>query len=116
MPRFSLVFIAAISVGATGGCQPTKPATAGQTTPLIHKAGPSAAANKEPVAAITNTAPCASQLHDISEPLLLYYLKNHHLPGRLEELRTIPGFESIELTCPVSKRPYLYNPVGITSA
>ncbi len=113
---FVVVIIGFAVMSAVTGCQPSQPAAA-QTTPMIHKAaGTGAAAAKEPVAAISNTDPCAGRLHDISEPLLLYYIQNHRLPGRLEELRAMPGFESIELTCPVSKRPYLYNPIGLTTA
>jgi hypothetical protein len=110
--RFILCVVVA-AVFAIAGCQSTTQGA--KPAPYIHKAAATSTA-KEPVAAISNTDPCAGQLHDISEPLLLYYLKNHRLPGRLEELRTMPGFESIDLTCPVSKRPYLYNPVGITTA
>jgi hypothetical protein len=119
-PR-NVLLLFAVLLALAGGCQPSKQA-AGQGTPMIRKgatpaaAGAGGAAGREPVAAISNTDPCAGQLHDICEPLLFYYLKNHRLPGRLEELRTMPGFESIDLTCPVSKKPYLYNPVGITTA
>jgi hypothetical protein len=87
------------------------------------KSGPAPAASaaqraraleKEPVVAISNTDACAMRLHDICEPLLLYYLMRNQLPGRLEELRQVPGFEkSLDLTCPVSKKAYIYNPVGL---
>jgi hypothetical protein len=70
-----------------------------------------------PVAPITNTDACATRLHDLCEPLLFYYLRNHKLPGRLEELQGQPGFEGpIDLTCPVSHLPYVYNPVGILTS
>ena len=116
------LFVAMMS--AIAGCQSTtQPA---QPAPYIRKAPVAASSNgagagaKSPKdaagPAISNTDPCASRLHDICEPLLLYYLKNGKLPGRLEELRDLPGFEQIELTCPVSNKPYLYNPIGITTA
>jgi hypothetical protein len=58
--------------------------------------------------------PCANRLHDICGALLLYYAANHHLPEKLDELARLPGFEHVnEFTCPVSKQPYVYNPVGI---
>jgi hypothetical protein len=115
MRRCSL-FLAII---ALAGCQSeTKPVMAWpRNPPTVQKdASSPAVANKAPVAPITNTDPCAGRLHDICEPLFLYYIKHNQLPGRLEELREIPGFESLELICPVSKKPYLYNPIGITTS
>jgi hypothetical protein len=66
-----------------------------------------------PTAQISNNDECASRLHDIIEPLFLYYTQHHRLPSRLEELRQMRGFENLQLSCPVSKLPYVYNPVGI---
>jgi hypothetical protein len=121
----SVVGLLVALMSAIAGCQSTtQPA---QPSPYIRKAPAAAAAggagaggaksaNQAAAPAISNTDPCASRLHDICEPLLLYYLKNHQLPRRLEELRDLPGFEQIELTCPVSNKPYLYNPIGITTA
>jgi hypothetical protein len=58
--------------------------------------------------------PCSSRLHDICGPLLLYYATNLRLPENLDELKRMPGFESInDYTCPVSKKPYVYNPKGV---
>lgn len=55
--------------------------------------------------------PCAMRLHDIAGPLLLYYRTNNKLPPRLEDLK---GFDStLQFTCPVSGKPYIYNPDGI---
>jgi hypothetical protein len=70
---------------------------------------------KLPTAQIQTNDECANRLHDICEPLLLYYIRQHKLPGRLEDLRQLPGFEKLELVCPVSKLPYVYNPVGIVT-
>jgi hypothetical protein len=102
---------------ALAGCQSeTKPVTAWPRNPPVQNTASARAARETAVAPITNTDPCASRLHDICEPLLLYYIKHDKLPGRLEELRDIPGFESLELICPVSKKSYLYNPIGITTS
>lgn len=77
-------------------------------------AGDSAALDgKLPTAQIKNDDECAGRLHDICEPLLLYYVTRHQLPARLEDLRQVRGFADLELNCPVSKLPYVYNPVGI---
>src|SRR5689334_3569249 len=65
---------------------------------------------------ISNTDPCAERLHDICEPLLRYYLDNQELPPNLETLKQMKGFSTLELTCPVTKRPYVYSPVGIQNA
>jgi hypothetical protein len=63
---------------------------------------------------IKNTDECATRLHDLCGPLLLYYKLNHQLPATLDQLRRTPGFDpGQELACPVSKRPYTYNPIGI---
>lgn len=66
------------------------------------------------VAPITNTDPCATRLHDLCGPLLLYYSVQGRLPERLTELVDVPGPERVrELVCPVSGRPYIYDPSGI---
>ena len=67
----------------------------------------------EAVAPISNTDACATRLHDLCEPLLLYYATRHEIPARLEDLRQMPGFTELDLRCPVSRLPYVYNPVGI---
>jgi hypothetical protein len=81
----------------------------GQTAP------PSRTAASQPadVAPITNTDACASRLHDLCGPLLLYYAIHKQVPDRIEELGQVPGFEEVrDFTCPVSGRPYVYNPAG----
>lgn len=58
--------------------------------------------------------PCSTQLHDLCGPLLLYLTTNFRLPETLDELRQMPGAESIgDFACPASKQPYVYNPAGI---
>jgi hypothetical protein len=56
---------------------------------------------------------CASRLHDISGPLLLYYATNRHLPPSLDELKQVGGFGDLEYKCPVSGMEYIYLPKGI---
>jgi hypothetical protein len=68
---------------------------------------------KQPVG-LSNTDPCAMRLHDICGGLLLYYFQNAELPERLQDLNNIPGAEGpLDLTCPESKQPYIYEPRGI---
>ncbi|HYE21133.1 MAG TPA: hypothetical protein VEA69_21985 [Tepidisphaeraceae bacterium] len=61
-----------------------------------------------------NTDPCATALHDLAAPLLMYYQANGKLPPDLAAVRQNPAFdESMSLACPVSRRPYVYNAAGI---
>jgi len=61
-----------------------------------------------------NTDPCATALHDLAGPILLYYQLNQKLPPTLEAIKQSPAFEeSMTLVCPLSKQPYTYDPEGI---
>ena len=95
-----------LAVVALGGCASDKgkPGGGGDSASLD---------GKLPTAQIKNDDECAGRLHDICEPLLLYYVTRHQLPARLEDLRQLRGFADLELSCPVSKLSYVYNPVGI---
>jgi hypothetical protein len=110
------VLLAAVLLAGCGGAARGGKAAPPQAT------GPGTGAVGEsttttPVAPITNTDACATRLHDLCEPLLFYYLKNHNLPPRLEDLQGLPGFEGqVDLRCPVSHLPYVYNPAGILTA
>jgi hypothetical protein len=61
------------------------------------------------------TDPCAVRMQDISGAMLEYYMLNHHLPAVLQELR---GFgdagTDLNFTCPVSGKPYVYVPKGLS--
>ena len=56
--------------------------------------------------------PCAEQLHDICGPLLAYYAVHQDLPARLDQL----PLPKTALVCPISKKPYVYNPHGMPLA
>lgn len=56
--------------------------------------------------------PCADRLHEISGLLLLYAATRGRLPEKLEDLQALSA-EPIELTCPASGQPYLYDRAGI---
>ena len=73
------------------------------------------AGRTSPESSDQNVDPCAMRLHDLCAPLLLYFARNQQLPSSAEELKTVPGFESLELTCPVSGENYAYNPHGPTA-
>jgi hypothetical protein len=72
-------------------------------SPTTHRAAP-----------VTYTDPCATTLHDLCGPLLLYYAVNRKLPADAEELRRVESFPNLpELRCPVSDRPYVYTRAGL---
>src|SRR5688572_1300049 len=161
--RRHLLRSGALLAAAVVGCQsnPRQPDAQSKTARNANKA-----TAQTPVAPISNTDACATRLHEVCGPLLLYYATRHQLPERPEnppkipgfkpsasrsapapiphpdpcptpppgicrpppphspprhppperpeELAQMPGFESVgELVCPVSKRPYLYNPIGV---
>ncbi|MEP0842766.1 MAG: hypothetical protein HRF43_08645 [Phycisphaerae bacterium] len=108
MSRKAFAAIVLLIGGITGGCvEPqSQPPSSRPPAPRSTEGAP-----------ITNTDPCATRLHDICGPLLLYYARRHQLPARLEELSGVPGFEEIkDFTCPVSGRPYVYDPAGTISS
>lgn len=81
------------------GCTPTNPDKP-TTQPVQHP--------------ISNTDPCAMQMHDLCGAFLLFYLQYQRLPANLQELVTYPpNAEITSLNCPASGQPYVYNPDGI---
>src|SRR5688572_19141716 len=95
-------------------CQPTPTQPPARQRPTYTHITPKQSSSQEKTSdQITNTDPCASRLHDLCAPLLLYYATRQELPEQLEDLRRIPGYESAQFTCPVSNQPYIYNPVGV---
>jgi hypothetical protein len=109
---------------APAGCQSTTVTQKRQ--PLVHvpERGPASAdADAPPSAAPAPprperlsdaTDPCAGRLHDICGVLLQFYHANRRLPATSDELARAARIDpTLELTCPVSHRPYVYNPVGI---
>ena len=96
---------------------------AGCAAPIKQPAGgnrPTSAPATQPGARAASSAkltiddPCATRLHDICGPLLLYYATHSRLPERVETLQQIPGFEAVgPYLCPVSNQPYIYNAQGL---
>ena len=88
----------------------------GCAAPAHRPAASAASAAGKPAAKgvpISNADRCATRLHDLCGPLLLYYATNHKLPPTLEALRSTGMDMPEELVCPVSHQPYLYNPGGL---
>jgi hypothetical protein len=101
--RGGLLLGAAALVGCTSSTTTTNP---GGKSPV-------GSGEQVKVAPISNTDPCAMRLHDACAPLLIYYAINHRLPKQLDELQRVPGFDNVELTCPISGKVYLYQPLGL---
>ena len=98
-----------------GGCAAKPQATGGGKSA---RSGAAAAATKPsktpPNASARNADPCAMRLHDLCGPLLFYYARYNTLPQKAEDLATMPGFDVPPIVCPVTSKPYLYNPNGPT--
>ncbi|MHB1155583.1 MAG: hypothetical protein ACYC26_01960 [Phycisphaerales bacterium] len=63
---------------------------------------------------MSNTDACAMRLHDLCGSLLLYYADHGRLPGALGELEPTAELNPVlTLTCPVSGKPYIYDPAGM---
>ena len=56
--------------------------------------------------------PCAERMHEISEQVLLYFIKHRDLPAQLADLNAgVP--EPLPLTCPKTNQPYRYDRAGL---
>lgn len=78
---------------------------------------PPSAQQGTPVEPITSTDPCAMRLHELAGALLLHFLTHNTLPQELSQLTASAEMGAeLELVCPVSQRPYGYNPTGIYMA
>jgi hypothetical protein len=60
--------------------------------------------------------PCADRLHEICGNLLLYYSVSGTLPKGIADLKSVSSGPLPPLVCPVSGKPYVYNPVGLPAA
>lgn len=112
-------YAALVLIGAAlAGCQAQPgPAGRGRADRVEQPDAPQQAQSPDartPAGPSINTDPCATRMHDLCGPLLLYYLTNRRLPERLEELSTMLGADgTAPIACPVSNRPYVYNPDGL---
>jgi len=57
--------------------------------------------------------PCAERLHDVCGQLLLYHGIYKRLPQSLDGLKAMNVGPMPPLVCPVSGKPYIYNPSGL---
>lgn len=90
--------LGAITLLLVGGCQTVANRPAGL-----------AASSEQPI-----VDPCAMRLHDIGGAILMYYALNRRMPMELKEASLLSqSGDALKLTCPVSGRPYVYNPTGL---
>ena len=67
----------------------------------------------EPPRPTVRIDPCAERLHDLCGHLLLYYSTHKKLPPKLAELESTDRFPTPPFACPVSGKPYVYDPDGL---
>jgi hypothetical protein len=67
-----------------------------------------------PTAAINPVDACSDRLQDLAGSLLFYYAMNKRLPQTLADLTDVDGnaIPPEHLSCPVSRKPYIYDPRG----
>jgi hypothetical protein len=61
---------------------------------------------------VNSLDPCAERLHELSGLLLQYYGVHGRLPAKLDDAAALAPEGSALLACPVSTRPYIYDPKG----
>src|SRR4029079_15400995 len=89
-PAFALCLLAALA-----GCKaPGKPQAAKSSANITPQSRP-APVPVDATTPILTADPCANRLHDICGALLLYYAVYRQLPGQLNELSRVPGFEHV---------------------
>jgi hypothetical protein len=98
MPRHRRMLVAPaaawlVVAALAGGCQTPPPQT--QRPPVQFDA-------------------CAERLHDLCGQFLLYYSAHRKLPPTVADLAAAGSLSSAPPVCPVSRRPYVYNPSGLT--
>jgi hypothetical protein len=109
MSRLVCTFAIAGLMLCFAGCGATTPGRAARAS------SPSATSQRAAGVPNLNTDPCATRLHDLCGPLLLYYKEHQHLPPALADLAQTPGFSEIgELACPQSHQAYVYVPNGLS--
>jgi len=93
MTRFSVVFLLALAAAGAAGCTWVP--------------------EKKPAPPLDlSLDPCPSRLHDIAGSLLLYYVAHENLPPDTVAIQQA-GQVCPPLECPLTHRPYVYNPYGV---
>jgi hypothetical protein len=108
-----------LAIATTTGCAPsdkskaTKPKRGSAIKSQVPDPGPDAPGKRTAALGGADDA-CAERLHALSGPMLYYYAVHRRLPLDVNELRDIAGPDPvIDFTCPVSGKPYVYDPRGM---
>jgi hypothetical protein len=103
-----LVALALLPLVLFAGCQSTASTKRSGSSSSVASSSPRSLTRSD------SSDACSNRLYEICEPLLDYYtINHHHLPANLEELRAIQPDPPLNLNCPVSGQPYVYDPVGL---
>ena len=104
----------ALAMTIAGGCTSSSPSKPPKTTTVINS--PRARSNESRAETPAASDGCDARLQDISGLFLLYNMMNHRLPESVDELHAMPGAAEIgDFSCPISKKPYIYNPAGLSA-
>jgi hypothetical protein len=100
---------------AVAGCSPKPESRPTQGQLRYEPSASTAKASRPPAAGATVLrGECTERLHDISGLLMSYYLLNHRMPQRLDELAALPDApEGFQPRCPETGQPYGYAPAGL---
>ena len=115
--RYVCVLLATVGLLLVGGCAPTgggaKQTGGDNAKSQIPDPSPDRAGH--PTAPINPVDACSDRLQDLAGSLLFYYAVNKRLPQTLTDLKDVDGnvIPPEQLTCPVSHKPYVYDPRGI---
>ena len=100
------------------GCQTTTVTSGGALStptnaPVVKTAPPQPAFTGNAIEAFD---PCGDRMEDLCGPLIFFYKQHGRGPERLEELQpfAIPG-QLLKFTCPVSGKPYVCAPDGLSA-
>jgi hypothetical protein len=116
-PRYFPFASLALAALLTTGCASSTASNPKPSEPNAKSQIPDPAPDRagHPTAPINPVDACSDRLQDLAGSLLFYYAVNKRLPGTLTDLKDVDGnvIPPEQLTCPVSHKPYVYDPRGI---
>jgi hypothetical protein len=115
---YRLMFVAMFASLVASGCASSggnKPSAGDNTGAKSEIPEPPPDRPGHPTAPINPVDACSNRLQDLAGSLLFYYAVNKQLPPTLADLKDVDGnvIPPEQLTCPVSHKPYIYDPRGI---
>src|SRR5579884_2363002 len=115
------VLLVVLMGAAIGGCVQEKKTIGPGGQPIVRQTNvtqvPQGNPNANFVGDPIGIDPCAARLQAIEGQLIAYYSLYKRMPERLDELKEFASFEQVpSYTCPVTGRPYVYNPAGLEAS